>query len=186
MSLLSIILIFGVTILMGVLSVVLSKVKIRKECKYFETFVEHVTCFFSPKSSQKNVSEQINYILENYQEVSHLAGEDEYVSPISKLGATLANGNSIDSNLHTRIVASKIKFDGAKDREDKQLSWQFFNPFTLLYRGVELVMDFMFGYIIRKFNPGFDRETSIVWKVLNALITVLGSVASIISFLNHN
>ena len=42
--------------------------------------------------------------------------------------------------MYTRIAASRIEFGGAKDKENARLTKQLFNPFILLYRGVELVM----------------------------------------------
>ena len=66
MSLQSFIILFVATILTGVLSVVLAKAKIRKEWKDFDSFVEHVAGFVTPKASRKSVSMHINYISANY------------------------------------------------------------------------------------------------------------------------
>ena len=186
MTLLTVILIFIGTILLGILSVVLSKAKLRKDCKALDSFCDHVAGLLIQNAKQEEINTHLAYILENYQEASDIAGEDVYNSPISQLGATIANGNPVDTNLYTRIAAERIKYGGSLKRRIKKLNSHFYNPFVLLYRGVELVMNFVFGYIISKFNPDFDHERNTIWKIINVIVTFLGSIASIVSlFVNH-
>lgn len=183
MSLLVLILILGGGVLLGAISVILAKIRIKQEREGLNTFLDHARGLFLPTEDNDAKSNHIHYILEHYQNVSKIVGEGIYKSPILELGSKLSYARPIDNDLYARIVAISIEYGGEKEREIKQLNRQFFNPFTLLYRGVELVMFFVFGHIIRKFKPDFNQDNSTIWKVFNTLITILGSVASIASFL---
>ena len=94
------------------------------------------------------------------------------------------HGNT-DYVLRNYQEASRIKFNGEIDREIDQLNKQRFNPFNLLYRGVELVMNFVFGYFISKVNTEFDHEQNKAWRTINSIITIVGSLASILSYLHQ-
>lgn len=122
-----------------------------------------------------------DYILKNYQEVSNIFNEDVYFFPVSEFGTALSYGNPIDPSLFIRIDSKRIEFLGQKEREIKQLNKQHFNPFVLLYRGVELVTNLVIGYFIRKVDSGFDHENNKTWKAINTILAVLGSLASIYS-----
>lgn len=170
-------------VLLGVLSVILAKCKIRKDKKSFDDFISHLEGLTEENLKDQEAISHIQYILENYKEVSNIARESLYKDPILKFGTSLSFQNPMNIDLIPRIEAERVEFEGEKKRENKRLTLQFFNPFILLYRGVEIVMNFVFGYIISKFNPDFNPEKSAVWKVLNIIITVFGSVASIISLI---
>lgn len=181
MSLLTVIIIFAVCILLGEISIWLAKSEIRKNCNYIDTFVNHMVGLVKNNITQKEFQAHREYILKNYKEVSNILNEDVYVCPVSEFGAALSFGNPIDPTLYTRIDSKKIEFTGQKEREIKQLNKQHFNPFILLYRGVELMTNFVIGYSIRKIDPDFDHENNKTWKAINTILTVLGSLASIYS-----
>lgn len=185
MSLVSLILIWGTFVLLGEISMVIEKRAIRKNIEDINEFVDHTDALMNRSISVQEASMHISYILENYHFISRIINESMYKNPIMKLGSALSYGNRVHSSLHTQIVAEKIEFNGAKGRELVQLTKKQFNPFTMLYKGVELVMFVVFGYIIRRFKPDFNPYKSNVWKVLNAGLAVLGSITSILSFLSH-
>ena len=183
MSIISLIVFFGALLILGIIGVVVEKKKIITQKNYVSDFVNKADELNRTISENADPTESITYILEHYQEVSNVMGEGAYKMPVYKLGSSLSYQNPVDPRLFTQIVAEEIEFNGAKDREIGKLKNQLFNPFVLLYRGVELVMDVIFGYIIRKFYPKFTPDNSTVWKVINAFITIVGSFASILSYL---
>ncbi len=182
MSRLVLFIVFGGVIFLGILSVIIAKHRIKNERKSLDVFVDHVYGLLGSKEVEDNVSEHINYILEHYSAVSRFVGEEIYNAPITELGSHLSNCRGINNSLLPRIGAERMKFNGEKDREIRKLNLQLVNPFTLLYRGVELVMQVVFGHIIEKFNPDFDQDNSTCWKIINSIITVLGSIASIVTY----
>ena len=184
MSLVSLILFFVALLILGVFSVVIEIKRIKVQKKYVEDFVNKADELNQTVSKNSNPTEYITYILEHYQEVSDVMGEGAYKMPVYKLGSSLSNLNPVEPRLFAQIVAEEIEFKGAKDREKRKLKHQLLNPFILLYRGVELVMDVMFGYIIHKFNPKFSPDSSMAWKVINTFLTIAGSIASILSYLH--
>lgn len=175
MALLTVVIIFAVCIILGEISIVLAKNEIRKNCEYLDTFVNHMAGLAKNNMTQKEFHAHREYILKNYKEVSNIFNEDVYVCPVSEFGAALSYGNPIDQALFTRIDSESIEFTGRKVREIKQLNKQHFNPFVLLYRGVELVTNVVIGYFIRKVDSDFDYENNKTWKAINTILTVLGS-----------
>lgn len=182
MTLLTLILLFGITMLLGVLNIVIAKYRIKTDREKVEVFLAHVNKFIGPDAKQNNQGKNIQYILANYHDVATIIDEDIYNCPIAQLGTQLSLNTPLDSDLWPRIVAKVVEYDGEKTRENIKLTKQFFHPFVLIYRGVELVMDFVFGYLIRKFDPGFKPENNTLWKVINAVLSVAGSLCSILSF----
>ena len=185
MSLITLIIVFACDIILGLISIAWAKCKIRKDQDYINTFVEKVMCLLDPKASKYTKNESIDYILENYNEASNIIGEDMYKMPISEFGVNISYDNPIDESLFIRIDSEWREFNGAKRREIKKLNKQRFNPFNLLYRGVELVMNFVFGYFISKINSEFNHEQNKAWKLFNSIITIVGSIASILSYLHQ-
>ena len=185
MSLSILIIIFASDIILGLISIALAKNKNRKDKVYIDTFVVNVKGLLDPQASKKAKNGNKDYILRNYQEASRITGEYEYNCPISEFGAALSFDNPIDPSLFVRIDSERIKFNGEKDREIDQLNKQRFNPFNLLYRGVELVTNFVFGYFISKVNTEFNHEQNKVWRAINLIITIVGSLASILSYFHQ-
>lgn len=184
MSLVSLIFFFVILLILGVVGVVIEIKRIGVQKKYVENFVNKADELNRTVSEDSNPTECIIYILEHYQEVSDIIGEGAYKMPVYKFGSSLSYQNPVDPRLFTQIVAEEIEFQGAKDREKRKIQHQLLNPFILLYRGVELVMDVMFGYIILKFNPKFSPDSSTTWKIINTLLTIAGSIASVLSYLH--
>lgn len=185
MSFTTLIIIFGSCILLGILSIYLAKREIKKDIEYINTFVNCVLGLLDPKASTKTQNLRIDYILKNYIEASRIIGENVYIAPITELGANLSNNNQIDESLFFRIDAERKEFNGAKEREIININKQRLNPFKLLYRGVELVMNFVLGYFISRINSDFDHERNKIWRFLNCMITLFGSLASIYSCLHQ-
>lgn len=185
MSLSTLIILFASDIILGLISIALAKNKIRKDKIYIDTFVVNVKGLLDSKASKKAKNDNKDYILRNYQEASRITDEYEYNCPISEFGAALSFDNPIDPSLFVRIDSERIKFNGEKDREIDQLNKQRFNPFNLLYRGVELVTNFVFGYFISKVNTEFNHEQNKAWRAINSIITIVGSLASILSYFHQ-
>ena len=182
MSLSSLIIFFASLLLLGVISIIVRLGGINRDRKDIRLFVEKVAKLKDAELSRKDPTEWVTFILANYQEVSRTIGEDEYKMPVYKLGADLSYQRPIKSSLYGQIAAEEIEFIGTTSREIKKLKCQFCNPFILLYRGVELIMDIVFGYIIRKFKPSFNPERDTVWKIINVVITFVGRIVSILSY----
>ena len=182
MTLLTLTLLFGITMLLGVINIVIAKCRIKTDKEKVEAFLAHVNHFIGPDARQRNQGKDIQFILANYHEVATIIDEGIYNCPITQLGTQLSLNTTLDSDLWPRILAEVVKFDGKKTNENIKLTKQFFNPFVLIYRGVELVMDVMFGYLIRKFTPGFKPENNALWKIINVVLSVAGSLCSILSF----
>lgn len=183
MSLSALIIFFASLLILGVLSIVVKLCGINRDRKDVRLFVDKVAELKDCESSRKDPTECITFILANYQEVSTTIGEDEYKMPVYKLGSGLSYQLPIDAALYGQIAAEQIEYLGATHREIHRLKCQFCNPFILLYRGVELIMEVVFGYIIRKFKPSFNPESDTAWKIISTVITFVGSLASILSYL---
>lgn len=185
MSLTTLIIVFASDIILGLISIALAKRKIRKDKDFIDTFVGNVMGLLDPKASKKTKNGNIENILRNYKEASRIIGEDEYYCPITEFGVALSFNNPIDQSLFVQIDSERVGFNGEKDRETEILNKQQFNPFNLLYRGVELVTNFVFGYFISKVNTEFNHEQNKVWRTINSIITIVGSFASILSYLKQ-
>lgn len=183
MSLTTLIIVFVFDIILGLISIALAKRKIRKDKDYIDAFVRNIMGLIDPKASKNVKNQNINNILRNYQEASRVIGETFSNDPIAVFGVNLSYDNPIDQSLFIRIDSERIEFNGEKDREIERLNQQRFNLIILIYRGVELVMNFVFGYFISKVNTEFNHEQNKTWKLLNSIITIVGSVASILSYL---
>lgn len=168
----------GGCIILGIVSVKLDQVKIKKNIKYVNKFLSYIEEYY-----KGNTEPQIcNYIIGNYKVVSKIIGEKIYKDSICNFGTALSYCNPIEHNLYYRIYNETIEFTVEKDIEYKHLYKKYINPFELFYRGVELLTNLMFGYIIRKFNPKFNPNESTIWKVLNCIIAILSCIVSILSF----
>lgn len=182
MSLFALIFFFASLLILGVISIVVKLCGINRDRKDVRLFVNRVADLKDCESSRKDPTECVTFILANYQDVSTTIGEDGYKMPVYKLGSALSYQRPIDSAIYGQIAAEEVEFIGTTSREIKKLKCQFCNPFILLYRGVELIMDIVFGYIIRKFKPSFNPESDTAWKIINAVITFVGSLTSILSY----
>ena len=184
MSLISLIILFSSLLSLGIISIILDICKVNRDKKDVRFFVEHVTVLKNYAASQEDTTASITYILANYQEVSNIFGEGPNRMPVFNLGRSLSSHQFINHSLYTQVIAEEIEFLGAKVRETRKIRLQLLNPFVLIYRGVELIMGFAFGYIICKFNPEFKPARSITWQIINTLLAIAGSTASILSYFN--
>ena len=182
MSLITLIVYFAIFLMLGIIDVIVERNNIKVQTKRVGEFCKQCCDLNEALSNNTDPVVSITYILKHYQEISDVIGESLYKSPVLELGSTISYQNPVDPKLFVRIMTEEVEFDGLMERKLRKLKLQFFNPFILLYRGVELVMMITFGYIIQKFNPKFNSDNSIIWKVLNAFITFVGSIASILSY----
>ena len=185
MSLLTIVGIFVVIIVLGILNVISAIRTNESNIGYFDDFIKNSYVLMNSKNNDENYSKHVVYILQNYSELSNIVDESSYNMPIYNIGRVIANGNTLSPLLYNNMVSEFIEYRGLMSRENKKLKSQILNPFILLYRGVESVMNYMFGYIITKFNKDFQPDKSTIWKVLNTIITIVGSIITIFSYINQ-
>lgn len=81
------------------------------------------------------------------------------------------------STLNQEVVSTLAEFE--LDR--KKLIKQRLNVFNYFYRGVGSMLQFVFGYPIQMIKPSFDFESR-GWNIFCAIIGLIGSLASILSF----
>lgn len=182
MSLTTLIVFFVILLMLGIIDIIVEVKKIDVHKRRVGEFCKKCCSLNEALSNDTDPVASISYILKHYQEISDIMCEGFYQSPVLELGSAISYQNPVDPKLFVRILTEEVEFDGRMVRKSKNLKLQFFNPFILLYRGVELVMMITFGYIIQKFNPKFNSDNSIIWKVINTLLTIGGSIASILSY----
>jgi len=182
MSLITLIAFFVILIMLGIIDVIVEIKKIDVQKRHVGEFCKECCDLNKALSNNTDPVVSISYILKHYQAISDIIGESLYKSPVLELGSAISYQNPVDPKLFVRVMTEQVEFEGLMARKLKKLKLHFFNPFILLYRGVELVMMITFGYIIQKFNPKFNSDNSIIWKVINALLTIGGSIASILAY----
>lgn len=183
MSLSALIIFFASLLILGVISIVVKLCKINRDRKDVQLFVDKVAELKKCESSRTDPTECITFILATYQEVSTTIREEGNKMPVYTLGTDLSFQRPIEHSLYGQIAAEEVEFIGTTTREKKRLKCQLCNPFILLYRGVELIMDIVFGYIIRKINPEFNPDDSSLWKSIIGIVSFIGSVVTIISYI---
>lgn len=182
MSLITLIAFFVILIMLGIIDVIVEIKKINVQKRRVGEFCKQCCDLNEALSNNTDPEASILYILKHYQEISDIMGESLYKSPVLELGSAISYQNPVDPKLFVRILTEEVEFEGLMARKLKKQKLQFFNPFILLYRGVELVMMITFGYIIQKFNPKFNSDNSIIWKAINAFLTICSSMITILTY----
>lgn len=184
MSICTLIIIFGGCILLGITSVILEKKKNLKAKEKVDNFLSYVKTYCTDYTSQQTKTEAKAYILKNYETISNdIVNETIYNNPIYEFGTELSYCKPIDTTTYDRINNKIIEYYGSFQREKERLTKHFYNPFLLLYRGVEFLMNLIFGYFITKYKPEFNKGMG--WKIFNIIITILGSITSILSYFKN-
>lgn len=167
-------------ILMGLIHVVRELKGIEKQCEWLNEFSRILDIFAQKLKLNDIPKEQLNYIITNGDKASELSGETSYYMPILELINCISSSDwgYVDS-LIQKAQVEIVRKNG--DRADiyKVVKKDYWNPITLFCRGVELLLEIIFGYIIKRQNPGFDF-TSKTWRCTVNISSIASGIASII------
>ena len=166
----------------GIISIIVSLVKVNKQKTLLDVYVNTVLNLLEKIEKGQNYSKEAVYILSKTEDVAKI--EDAYLySKVYdlKIDITRRDLFSIEQTCQ-KLIAESIVWASNLDKQERAIKWQFANPFTWFYKGVELVLLIVFGYFIKKFNPSFNFEGK-GWKVFNIIFSIVSGAASIIALI---
>jgi hypothetical protein len=126
---------------------------------------------------------QAVYIFKNYEDVSDYLDESLYNNPALSIAISLKHKNLTLRELqnhYSKLYGNAISREEYFNKAIAKHKWYFLNPFALFYEGVEAILTYTLGYIIKLVYHDFSEEQK-WWKVIVALVSFAGSIASIVS-----
>jgi hypothetical protein len=109
--------------------------------------------------------------------------QDYVSSPVTSFVHMLYKPYNRDSLEKEALNIHRISNQKIEEFKNKKhtLNRSFLNPFTLFYRGIGLILKYIFGYLITLFVDDFNYEGK-GWKIFVGIISFIGSLVSIIGF----
>lgn len=171
-------------VLLGVLSVLLDVRKRYKQQRQIRDYTAKVGILAQKLRKNKNATQEATYIIAHSHEMSELFN-DPMDSTIT-LSSRLTNGGyyGIEKYIN-EIGEDELQTLQRLENEKHDIKKQLWNPFTLFYRGIGLVLRYVFGYLIELFNKDFDYEGK-TWKIINLLVTLAASIFTIMTFFGYD
>ena len=169
-------------LVLGIINIIVSLVRVNKQKSLLDTYVNTVLNLLEKIEKGQDYSQEAVYILSNTEDVAKI--EDAYLSSeVYDLKNDIKRRNlySMEQTCQ-KLSAEAIGWFSKLDKQEREIKWQFANPFTWFYKGVELVLFIVFGYFIKKFNPSFNFEGK-GWKVFNTIFSIVSGAASIIALI---
>lgn len=127
---------------------------------------------------------QAVYIFKNYEDVSDYLDESLYNNPALSIALSLKNRNltlrELQNN-YSKLYGNAVSREEYFNKTIAKYKGYFFNPFALFYEGVEVILLYTIGYLIKLVYQDFSEEQK-GWKVFVTIVSIAGSIASIVSF----
>lgn len=168
----------------AVLGIICNIFKIRKMkniIKSIYDFCEQVAIMID--NFNGDYSAQAIYVLKTYDDVSNYLSETTYNHPVLSMATSLKYKKITLQelqNYYSIFYGNAISREEHLKKEIVKYKYYFFNPFVLFYEGVEAMLLYTVGYIIKMLYHDFNEEQK-GWKIFVAIISICGSIASIVS-----
>lgn len=126
---------------------------------------------------------QAVYIFKNYEDVSDYLDESMYNNPALSIAISLKHRNLTLRELqnhYSKLYGNAISREEYFNKAIAKHKGYFLNPFVLFYEGVEAILLYTIGYLIKLVYQDFNEEQK-GWKVFVTIVSIAGSIASIVS-----
>lgn len=175
--------VIGVVLLLGLCNNVCQILRVRYKKKFGADYLNHADLCIQKIQKNQNDTSEFNFILMNSKVMSDYIGESLYTHPSLDFANYIKNGNLSYlpnlQNIYYQLQCRYVEECGQYNREVRDRWLYFINPFVIFYLGIEAITRIVFGYILTSFKPDFDFKGT-AWKVVNTILSILGSAASII------
>ena len=168
-------------ILLGIVQNGIKLSCIKKNWKFVSDFFDQLKQFCDDCQRNEQNNELLMLILSKGEKCSDILQEDPFNMPILKIVKGLTYNNISIEEIEKYGQRANCNFVcklRTMEEQYNKIRRQFLNPFVLFYEGVELVMMIVFGYLLEKVIPNFNREQK-WWQVFVTIVSVLGGFASI-------
>jgi hypothetical protein len=168
--------------LLGIVELINSLSKISEKMNLLDEYLNKVDSY-ALKLGTGEEQEELVYLLSKSSKISKIAGESVWDMPILDLESSLKHRKYQELSKYLPLIIAN-HFKRKEFYQDLRIKTKndFRNPFTLFYRGIELIMRYSVGYIITKFDANFDFNSK-SWKRINAIISLLAGIATIIQLI---
>ena len=166
-------------IILGVIQILRVRSNIRKDVAFMYEYCEKLKKLYDKIGTSESCNEEVLFIISHSKKMSSIMDESVFHMPILKLSNNLQHKqiSSVISSIE-KVGADFVKREEYfKELQSKTIR-QIYNPFTLFYCGIELLMHIIFGYLITKIDADFNFKGK-TWQGINIIISLLGGVASI-------
>ena len=168
-------------ILLGVVYNIVKIRRMKNAIKSIYDFCEQVALMMD--NFNGDYISQAVYIFKNYEDVSEYLDESMYNNPASSIAISLKHRNLTLRELqnhYSKLYGNAISREEYFNKTIAKHKGYFFNPFALFYEGVEAILLYTIGYLIKLVYQDFSEEQK-SWKVFVTIVSLAGSIASIVS-----
>lgn len=169
-------------VILGIINVIIEKRKIKKIISEINNYIDNLHDLVIKLQTNKESSINIKYFLSNVDKIGkHVHGCISY--PTSSIAHNLTNRNYslIEKDAKEFIELAYPKIEDLKDTK-KKLNLTFINPFTLYYKGIELVLKYMIGYFLEIIiNEDINYENK-PWNTFVTIVNIITSAITIFGF----
>ena len=176
-----VIMMFCTFIVLGAIHNIVKIYRMKNMIKSIYEFCEQVAIMM--ENFNGDCSDQFINVLKTYSDVSDYLNESTYNNPALSLATSLKYNNLTLQELqnhYSNLCGNAISREEYLKKEIGKYKCYFFNPFVLFYEGVEAMLLYTVGYIIKMLYHDFNDEQK-GWKIFVAIISICGSIASIVS-----
>lgn len=173
-----------VVVLLGALSVLLDVCKLRKQQRQLYEYTAQVAALAEKITKHEDITPVANYIIAHSPAISELLSS--FTSSTLILSSRLANNGlyGIEKYIN-EFGKDELQTQQRLQNEKHDILKHLWNPFTLFYRGVGVVLRYVFGYLIELINKDFDYDGK-TWKIVNLIVTLAASVFTVMSFFGYD
>lgn len=169
-------------ILVGIITFIIELKSIRKIQDDILQFRNNVIEFYNKNVKGKNSNKEWHYILSNYKKVFRLMLPHCYQPSTYDIVISAMNNNTRDLANNVSLLEKEVVSTIAEyEIEFKKILSQWWNIFSHFFRGICVALRIVFQYPIKLINPQFDFKSR-GWNIFCAIISIIGSIASICSF----
>lgn len=180
MSTTHIVILFCSILALGILNIIINLFKLLKQIMKLGEYLDIVNAL-SNKTSRNNredISEEALWVLSNTDVIEAIVNPP-LINPIHELKNCVIANNSIGiHSTSTKLSREVVSWISKIDHKRSSMRWQLLNPFTWFYRGIELILMIVVGYLIKQFKPDFDFDGK-PWKVVSLIFTIVSGLSSI-------
>lgn len=173
-----------VLVVLGIVSVFFDILLRRKQQIIIRNYTSQVYSLSCKLDKNEDFSTEKNYIIAHTPEVSSLFRSPQ--CPELTLSKRLVNNGFYGIDIYfNEIAKEELQANQRLEDEKRCILKQLWNPFTLFYRGIGMILRYVFGYLIEIFNKDFDYDGTI-WKIIEIVVSLVVGIFTIMTFFGYD
>lgn len=169
-------------IILGIIDVLIKIHRTRKEDVDVTLYWSYIKTLYKKLENGSDPTNEIQYIIAKSKHIDQLLTNNSLYSPVFHYTDEVSKGDYFHKKRHLDLILKyAIQHEENNIKKRGRLRYALLNPFELFYRGIGLLLYYIFGYLIKSFKSDFDYNSKI-WKSFVGTISFVSGVLTILGF----